>query len=121
MNDVVNLKLPCELYGQRIIPVVRAYIAKELIEKYGLTQIEVAKKLGITQAAISQYLHSKRGLKYLEMFKNASNQIEPNIHDIAEGIYLGKISPDELKIKLCELCQLIRRNMYEAKDPPLNR
>jgi hypothetical protein len=45
------MPLPCESIGRRLLPLLRAYIAKELIEKYGLKQIEIAKKLGTTQAA----------------------------------------------------------------------
>lgn len=54
---------PCESFGRYALPKFRLLVAKELIEKYGFTQTEAARKLGITQAAISQYLHSKRGYR----------------------------------------------------------
>jgi len=36
-------------------------VAKELMETYSFSQNEVAEKLGITQAAVSHYINSKRG------------------------------------------------------------
>ncbi|MEM3391769.1 MAG: helix-turn-helix domain-containing protein [Archaeoglobaceae archaeon] len=43
-----------------ILPAIRAMVAKELIER-GYKIKEVAEMLGLTQAAVSQYLASKRG------------------------------------------------------------
>jgi len=57
------MKTPCEEVIKEVIPTIRALIAKDLCLKYGFTQIEAAKKLGITQAAISQYISLKRGGK----------------------------------------------------------
>ena len=61
--------LACEVVARYILPIFRSLIAKDLIEKYNFTQVEAAEKLGTTQAAISQYLHSKRGYKGLEQFE----------------------------------------------------
>jgi len=47
------------------LPSLRALIALTLIEKFKLTQVEAARKLGILQPAISYYMHSKRGQKAL--------------------------------------------------------
>ncbi len=46
---------------QNVLPIFRSLMARELVKKYGLSQTDVAKRLGITQAAVSQYLCSKRG------------------------------------------------------------
>ncbi len=104
------MRLPCETVGKRLLPLLRAYIAKELLQEYGLTQTEAARKLGTTQAAISQYLHHKRGLKDLEAFKESSNLIQSIAHEIAREMYLGNVSPDELSLTLCKLCLMIREN-----------
>ena len=52
------------LYPQEIevwytLPVIRKELAKELLN-YNLSQKEIAIKLGLTEAAISQYIHEKR-------------------------------------------------------------
>lgn len=43
------------------LPVIRKEIAESMINDYGLNQKQAAKKLGITPAAVCQYLSKKRG------------------------------------------------------------
>ena len=62
------MSLSCESVARHILPVYRSFVAKELILKHNLTQIEAAKKLGTTQAAVSQYVNSKRGVKVVNRF-----------------------------------------------------
>ncbi|MEM2341901.1 MAG: helix-turn-helix domain-containing protein [Candidatus Bathyarchaeia archaeon] len=106
--------LPCENIGRRILPVFRAQIAKELIEKYGFTQIEVAKKLGTTQAAISQYLRSKRGIGEVEQFKEILPMIQSAANEVANKIASGEINSDKLALKFCELCLSIQKKTLRA-------
>ncbi|MGC8947771.1 MAG: transcriptional regulator [Thermoprotei archaeon] len=54
--------LPDEIIAKAIIPALRAMVAKELIEKYGLTQQSAAKLLNVSQAAISNYMRGVRGI-----------------------------------------------------------
>lgn len=100
---------PCESIGRYILPIFRAYIAKELIEKYGFTQMEVADKLGTTQAAISQYLRAKRGAAALEQFKDILPLVHSAAKEVAEKISSGKISRNEIALKFCELCLSIQK------------
>ncbi|MEM1586150.1 MAG: hypothetical protein QXX99_02240 [Candidatus Bathyarchaeia archaeon] len=101
--------LPCESIGKRILPIFRAYIAKELIEKHCFTQIEVAKNLGTTQAAISQYLRSKRGVSDLEQFKDVLPIIQSAASEIAEKISSGRLKPEEVALKFCKLCLSLQK------------
>lgn len=55
------LVFPCEIIGWQVLPAVRREIAKYMIDEKKMTRKEVAKKLGITEAAICQYLKAKRG------------------------------------------------------------
>jgi predicted transcriptional regulator len=55
------MKIPCELIVWYVLPSIRRELARELVEKHKLTQAEVARRFGVTDAAISQYLKSKRG------------------------------------------------------------
>jgi uncharacterized protein len=54
------MKLPCETAIWYTLPQIRADLARELV-KGGMSQKAVAEKLGLTPAAVSQYLHKKRG------------------------------------------------------------
>ncbi|VVB99937.1 Uncharacterised protein [uncultured archaeon] len=57
----MSLVFPCEIIGWQVLPAVRREIAKYLISEKKMTRKEVARKLGITEAAICQYLKAKRG------------------------------------------------------------
>ena len=62
--------MPQEIEVWYILPALRKEFSKIMLEK-GLTQREIAKKLYITEAAVSQYLKGKRGgdLNFLENIK----------------------------------------------------
>ena len=53
--------LHSEVEAQAIIPFLRTTVAKILIDKHSLTQQQSAKKMGITQATISNYMNRSRG------------------------------------------------------------
>ena len=54
-------QLPCEKIIWYGIPVIRRELAFSLINQFNLSQKEAAEKLGLTPAAVSQYLSKKRG------------------------------------------------------------
>lgn len=51
----------CEYMMWNGLPVIRKQIAESMINDFGMTQKETAEKLGITPAAVCQYLSKKRG------------------------------------------------------------
>jgi predicted transcriptional regulator len=55
------MDLPQEIEAFYVIPAVRRELARILVAD-GLTQRLVAHKLGVTDAAVSQYLSNKRGI-----------------------------------------------------------
>jgi len=102
-------KNPCETVSKHVLPAVRSLIAKGLIGDYGLKQTEVAKKLGTTQAAISYYLASKRGEKYVNQLQE-NPQITSVISEITKGMASETLSSHEVSNKLCDLCMLLRKS-----------
>jgi len=99
---------PCETVARSVLPVFRSLVAKELIEKYNYTQIEAAKKLGTTQAAISQYVHSKRGSKAAGQFREVSPMLQDAASEAAKRIATKSITNDEVMAIFCKLCTLLR-------------
>lgn len=53
---------PSELLVSKLLPTIRARLAQALLETHSMKQIEVARALGITQAAVSHYNTRARGL-----------------------------------------------------------
>jgi len=54
----------CEVFVKRLLPALRALLAKELIEGHGLTQLEVSRILGVSQPLINYYLTGRRKVPY---------------------------------------------------------
>ena len=52
---------PCEYLVWHGLPVLRKEIARCMINDFGFNETEAADKLGVTPAAVSQYLNGKRG------------------------------------------------------------
>ncbi|WP_455369900.1 transcriptional regulator [[Eubacterium] cellulosolvens] len=97
------MRPPCETVVKKSLPILRSLIIKDLIEKYDFSQVEVANKLGMTQAAISQYVSSKRGIKKstkLEM----SSELKKMARQIAKDIAENKQSNFDVTPHLCDLC-----------------
>lgn len=96
------LKFPCELVIWYLLPSVRSELAKELI-RLGLSQKEAAKRLGISEAAISHYTKGKRGKK-IDLDKETRNDIKRLANEMAS-------SPDETNsiLKTCEICIKVRK------------
>ena len=67
--------MPQEIEVWYILPALRKEFSKIMVNK-SLTQREIAKKLYITEAAISQYLKGKRGgnLEFTDEIKNEINE-----------------------------------------------
>lgn len=59
----VNMKFPQEVITWKVLPAIRAKLAKRLKEK-GLTQKEIAEILGLTAPAVSQYMSGKRAADF---------------------------------------------------------
>ena len=52
---------PCEYMMWNGLPAIRKEIAESMISDFGLNQKQAAQKLGVTPAAVCQYLSKKRG------------------------------------------------------------
>ena len=97
------IRTPCEFMMWNGLPVIRREIAESMIKDYGLTQKEAAKKLGVTPAAVCQYLSKKRGkIKILD--KKILEEIR---------ISAGRIIQNEKMVvtsETCRICKILRNS-----------
>jgi predicted transcriptional regulator len=94
----------CEVIGKYVLPIFRSMLAKELVKKYHLSQTEAAKKLGTTQAAVSQYLSSKRAYKSTEPVEQYLPKIQIMAAEIAQKLVNDEIAAQEVTFDFCRLC-----------------
>jgi predicted transcriptional regulator len=99
----------CESVARHILPLYRSFVAKELVKKYDYTQVQAAKKLGTTQAAISQYLTSKRGHKKIQNYDEIAPLVKNAATEVAERLTTTEMSPEEFGDSFCDLCKVLQK------------
>ena len=53
---------PYEIVAKSALPALRAMVARRLQEDFHLTQQQIARRLGVTQASVSNYARKTRGM-----------------------------------------------------------
>lgn len=95
------MKAPCEIVASKIIPALRAEVARILIENHNMKQTEVSLLLGVTQGAVNHYLSGNRGGEKIDNYvelKKYAQQIANSIKDGEKITYNG----------FCKYCKSIR-------------
>ncbi len=110
--------MPQEIEVWYLIPALRRELAKIFIKYHNLSQKEAAEILGITEAAISQYLKSKRG-KEIKFSKKELEQIKKSAKRIIKD-------NDNTMKELYDLCVLFREskvicNLHRKKDRSISK
>jgi len=75
---------PYEIVAKSALPALRAMVAKRLQDEYHMTQQEVAKRLGVTQASVSNYARKTRGMMVnLESDSTVSKAADKIAHELS--------------------------------------
>ena len=114
--------VPCEVAVKCVLPAVRAMIAKELMAKYQLKQVEVAELLGVSQPAISLYFRKRRG-KAINLANESD--IVNLIENLAASLVKDKLPPRAFIPMFCEICRTIRAKglmceLHKTFDPKID-
>ena len=92
---------------QHILPALRLEITRQLVEIHGIRKGDAARKMGVTAAAVSQYLTGARGTSASTIINNSETMMSL-LEEISEDIATGKSSLDILLLKLCSVCVVAR-------------
>jgi len=114
-----RLILPCEIAVKSVIPAIKATLAEELVETYGLKQDQVAEILGISQSAVSKYTRQVRG--HVIKIDNIE-EIQPLINRIVNLLVNGTLERAEFLSLFCQICIIVRKKglmcQYCQKSEP---
>jgi len=96
------MKTPCEFIIWYVLPALRKQLAQTLIREYGMNQAEVAKRMGVSEAAISQYLSSKRAKMEID---------DQGIHASVKTWAKRMLDDDSINMATvtCSLCDDVRK------------
>ncbi|MBQ8179063.1 MAG: transcriptional regulator [Candidatus Methanomethylophilaceae archaeon] len=100
------MKIPCELVVWYVLPMIRREVSKELVYTHGMSQAEVARRFGVTDAAISQYLKKKRGDNALI---EASPFYPKFLEAIKESATLIAEDRSDFSVEMCRLCGVVKK------------
>ena len=103
--------LPSEIESKLLIPAVRAILSKELVTEKGLKEEEVARMLGITQAAVSNYLRGTRGDNELISKLMSLGEIMSMIKEISDDLSTNRAYTAKTLSKFIALCNYMRYSL----------
>lgn len=96
----------CEVVVKDVLPAVRSILAEELTNA-GLKQEDVARKLYLTQPAVSHYLKKARGKNVKILREN--NEVNKYLKKTAEDLIAKKARKYDIVLKFCDVCKVIRK------------
>jgi len=105
MKRRCDLITPCEVAVKSVIPAIKALMAKELVEKHGMKQNEVAGLLGISQSAVSKYTKKTRG--YVISI-DSIEEIQVPINNMIALAVNGDYQRTDFLRLFCQACLIIR-------------
>ena len=106
-----TMLLPAEIESKTLIPALRAIIAKSLAEKHQVREEIISKMLGVTQAAISNYIRGTRGDPELIKKLLEEKQISEMVDDICDNLASDKAYTPSSLSKFIGLCNYIKSSL----------
>ena len=103
--------LPAEIESKTLIPALRAILAKKLAEKHKIREDEISKMLGVTQAAISNYIRGTRGDPKLIQQLLSQKQVVSMLDEISENLASNKAYTPASLSKFIGLCNYIKSSL----------
>src|SRR3989442_6712670 len=98
---------PYEIVSRSALPALRAMVSKRLKDRYSMTQQQIAKRMGITQASVSNYARKARGVMIdLEMDPTVAKAV-----DRVASILSSETGDERESVRtMTEACDYIRIN-----------
>ena len=98
------MKTVFEMVSQEALPLVRAMTSQHLLAS-GLSQKQVADRLGLTQPAISQYKNQIRGKANV---LSAHPQLLTRLKELSTKIAAGELTMNQATSEIFQACLLVK-------------
>ena len=103
--------LPAEIESKSLIPALRAILAKNLAKEHHIHEDQISKMLGVTQAAVSNYIRGTRGDPKLIEKLLAEKQVSEMIIDISDNLASDRAYTPSSLSKFIGLCNYIKTSL----------
>lgn len=103
--------LPAEIESKTLIPALRAILAKKLAEEHQVREDEISKMLGVTQAAISNYIRGTRGDPKLIQKLLEDKQVSQLINELSDILSSDMAYTPSSLAKFISLCNYIKSSL----------
>lgn len=111
----MQFTLPCEYSVKEILPAIRALIAEKLVNEYNVSIYKTAELMGLTPAAVENYIKKRRGITVKEILKDDKKFME--LIDNFTKIILSEKRGGQLSTYYCVLCtegkKVLNRHGYQ--------
>jgi len=103
--------LPAEIESKTLIPALRAILSKKLAVDYKIREDEISKMLGVTQAAVSNYIRGTRGDPQLIQKLLSEDQVVKMLNDLSDGLASDRAYTPSSLSKFIGLCNFIKSSL----------
>ena len=103
--------LPAEIESKTLIPALRAILAKKLAETHKIREDEISKMLGVTQAAVSNYIRGTRGDPRLIEKLGREEQVAKMLDELSENLASDMAYTPSSLSKFIGLCNYIKSSL----------
>ena len=88
---------PLELASRYVVPSVMRRLVEILVEEYGLSRVEAARRTGLSPAAVTRYLKGERGAT---LYARGIEELDSRIRELAKEVVSGSVSAPRLQGKV---------------------
>ena len=103
--------LPAEIESKTLIPALRAILAKKLAEDHQIREDEISKMLGVTQAAVSNYIRGTRGDPQLIEKLLSEEQVAKMVEELCDNLSSDMAYTPSSLSKFIGLCNYIKSSL----------
>ena len=110
-GDFVIMLLPAEIESKTLIPALRAILSKKLAKDHKIREDEISKMLGVTQAAVSNYIRGTRGDPQLIQKLLSEEQVAKLINELCDSLTTDMAYTPSSLAKFIGLCNYIKSSL----------